>query len=192
MTPGEYERDIIRFADDLVPFNELGQPWRLVDHEREFLRRAFAFDADGRLPWDTIGYFCPKKSGKGLMNALGCTWWGMSQEPPNEIIILANDLEQAESRVFRTICGLFRHNPALAPSAEIQKGRILLSNGTIITAIASEYAGAAGSNHGMTSWDELWAYTSERSLRLWEELCPVPTRRNSIRLITSYAGFVGE
>jgi hypothetical protein len=38
----------------------------------------------------------------------------------------------------------------------------------------------------------LWAFTSESSRRLWEELTPVPTRRNSIRLITSYAGFTGE
>jgi len=30
---------------------------------------------------------------------------------------------------------------------------------------AREYAGAAGSNHGFTSWDELWAYTSEASTR---------------------------
>jgi hypothetical protein len=51
---------------------------------------------------------------------------------------------------------------------------------------------AAGSNHGFVSYDELWAYVSESSRRLWEELTPVPTRRNSIRFITTYAGFEGE
>ena len=35
-------------------------------------------------------------------------------------------------------------------------------------------------------------YTSESSIRLWEELTPVPTRKNSIRFITTYAGFEGE
>ena len=39
---------------------------------------------------------------------------------------------------------------------------------------------------------QLWAYTSESSRRLWEELTPVPTRRNSIRFITTYASFEGE
>jgi hypothetical protein len=39
---------------------------------------------------------------------------------------------------------------------------------------------------------ELWGYTSESSTRLWEELTPVPTRKNSIRFISTYAGFEGE
>ena len=74
----------------------------------------------------------------------------------------------------------------------MQTRQIILSNGTVITALASDYAGAAGSNHGFTSWDEVWAYTSERSRRLWEELTPVPTRRNSVRFLGSYAGWEGE
>ena len=44
----------ITFIDKLVKKNELGQPFRLSDHQREVLRLAFAFDKDGRLPWDTI------------------------------------------------------------------------------------------------------------------------------------------
>jgi hypothetical protein len=31
-----------------------------MDHQREVLRLAFAFDEDGRLPWDTIIYSCVK------------------------------------------------------------------------------------------------------------------------------------
>ena len=45
---------------------------------------------------------------------------------------------------------------------------------------------------GFVSYDELWGYTSESSTPIWEELTPVPTRRNSIRLVTTYAGFEGE
>jgi hypothetical protein len=88
--------------------------------------------------------------------------------------------------------GLIQHNPTLARSAVITAKQIALSNGTTITVLASEYAGAAGSNHGFTSWDELWGYTSESSRRLWEELTSVPTRRNSLRFITTYAGWEGE
>lgn len=58
--------------------------------------------------------------------------------------------------------------------------------------MATDYAGEAGSNHGLTSWDELWGYTSEKAVRLWEEMTPVPTRRNSIRFISTYAGFENE
>ena len=118
--------------------------------------------------------------------------WAYTQEPPNEIILTANDLEQVQGRAFKVAVGIIQHNPALARSAEITGREIRLSNGTTITAIASEYAGAAGSNHGFTGWDELWAYTSEASRRFWEELTPVPPRKNSLRLVTTYAGFEGE
>ncbi len=187
-----YRHDIVAFIDDLVPYNELGQPFSLFPHQREILDEVCRFDAHGRLAYDTLLYACPKKSGKTTMNALVTLWWAFTQDPPNELYVVANDLEQAQARVFRTITGLINHNPALTPSATVHTRQVTLTNGTVIRAIASEYAGAAGSNHGCTSWDELWGYTTESLHRLWEELTPVPTRRNSIRMITTYAGLEGE
>jgi phage terminase large subunit-like protein len=180
------------FIDDCLPFNERGQPWRLQAHQRAVLAQAFAFDKAGRLPYDTIVYSAPKKSGKTTINAALTLWWAYTQESPNELLIVANDFEQAQGRVFASLVRLVQANPALARSATITTKQISLSNRTTITVLASEYAGAAGSNHGLTSWDELWGYTSESSRRLWEELTPVPTRRNSLRFITTYAGWEGE
>lgn len=54
----------ITFIDKLVKKSELGKPFKLMDHQREILRLAFAFDDNGRLPYDTIIYSCPKKSGR--------------------------------------------------------------------------------------------------------------------------------
>jgi phage terminase large subunit-like protein len=190
--PDVYRRDVVAFIDDLIKVEERGKPFRLVDHQRKILRLAFAFDRDGRLPWKTIVYSCLKKSGKTTINAAVTLWWAFTQDPPNQILVLANDRDQAEARVFKTIVELLKKNPELKKSAKIQKGKILLSNGTEIVALASEYAGAAGSNHGLTSWDELWGYTSESATRFWEELTPVPTLKNSIRFITTYAGFENE
>ena len=107
-------------------------------------------------------------------------------------LVLANDMEQTLARVFRTMEGIIEHNPELRREAEVQAKTIYLANGTILTAISGDYQGAAGSNHGFVSYDELWGYTSESSTRLWEELTPVPTRKNSIRFISTYAGFEGE
>ncbi len=107
-------------------------------------------------------------------------------------MILANDLEQTLARVFKTMEGIIQHNPELKREAEVQARNIYLANGTTATAISGDYQGAAGSNHGFVGYDELWGYTSEASTRLWEELTPVPTRKNSIRFITTYAGFEGE
>jgi hypothetical protein len=44
----------------------------------------------------------------------------------------------------------------------------------------------------VSCFDELWAYTSERSRRLWDELIPPPTRKIACRLTVTYAGFEGE
>ena len=188
-----YATDTIGFIDACITRNELGQPFRLLDTQREILRLAFVFDTSGRLEWETFVYSCLKKDGKTTTNALLTTWWAWTQEAPKECYSLANDLEQSQSRVFAAISKLIRNNAALASSAvSMGAQRIVLTNGTEIRALASEYAGSAGSNHGLTSWDELWAYTSEASRRLWEELTPVSTRRNSIRIISTYAGFEGE
>jgi phage terminase large subunit-like protein len=183
--------DVVAFIDAHVQKNELGQPFRLLDHQQDILRLAF-FDAEGRLPYDTIIYACPKKSGKTTINAAITLWWGLTQDAPNEVLVIANDLEQAQGRVFAAMAGVLAHNPGLDPGARVLTREIRLGNGTVITATAAEYAGAAGSNHGWTSWDELWGYTSESARRLWEELTPVPTRKNSIRFITTYAGWEGE
>jgi len=187
-----YPTDPVAFIDDCLPLNERGERWRLEPHQRAFLHAAFTFDAAGCVGSDTILYSCPKKSGKTTLNAAVTCWWAFTQEAPNELLIIANDFEQAQDRVFKTLVGLIKHNPTLARSAVITAKQIVLSNSTTITVLASEYAGAAGSNHGFTSWDELWGYTSEPSRRLWEELTPVPTRRNSLRFITTYAGWEGE
>jgi phage terminase large subunit-like protein len=185
-------RDPVLFIDRLIKRNELGKPFSLQPHQRDILRLAFAFDEDGRLPWDTIIWSCPKKSGKTTINGALTTWWGYSQEPPNELLILSNDLEQAQARVFRTVVGLIQQNPDLAGSASVYATKIELNNGSTFQPLASAYASNAGSNHGFTSWDELWAYRTEASRRLYEELTPVPTRENSIRLITTYAGWENE
>jgi phage terminase large subunit-like protein len=188
----DYARDPAAFFDDFIQKNELGQLFLLQPHQREILRLAFDFDADGKLPWDTFVYSCRKKSGKSTINGGLTTWWGFTQESPNECSIFANDAEQANSRVFKTVTGIIRNNPQLLASAKLEAAKITLSNGTNIAWSACDFAGSAGSNHGFTSWDELWGYTSEASRRLWEEMTPVPTRVNSIRMITTYAGFENE
>jgi len=116
----------ITFIDRLVKKNELGQPFKLMDHQREILRLAFDFDTDGRLPWDTIIYSCVKKSGKTTLNGAITLAWGFTQDPPNEVLVLANDLEQSLARCFKTMEGLIKHNSELQREAEVQTRTIYL------------------------------------------------------------------
>ena len=132
-----------------------------------------------------------KKSGKTFLAAVLTLWWAFITAN-TEIIVAANDLEQSVSRVFRTIVALCRMNPALAGSVTILATEIRVSNGTLITAIASEYRGAAGSRHSLVVFDELWGFQLESAQRLFEELTPPPTEPNAWMLIVTYAGFIGE
>jgi phage terminase large subunit-like protein len=187
-----YERDLVGFIDQFVKVGETGRPFQLYPFQRELLSQAFAFDADGRLPWDTFVYSTVKKSGKSAIEAIVTDWWALTQEAPNEIFVLANDQEQSKSRVFAAAAKILKKNPGLRDCARIEASKITFANDTTITALASDYAGAAGSNHGLTAWDELWAYVTEGSRCLWDEMTPVPTRTNSIRFIATYAGFETE
>jgi phage terminase large subunit-like protein len=106
---------------------------------------------------------------------------------------IANDLEQAQSRVFEAVRRIIEASPLLKSECKITSDKItFLSTGATITPLASDYASAAGGHPTITVFDELWAYTSERSRRLWDEMVPVPTRKISLRLVVTYAGFEGE
>lgn len=188
-----YRSDISAFAEEQFFIPETRRPIVLEPHQKRILRDIFTVDGDGRFPYETIVYSAPKKSGKTTISALIALWFALTQEAPNEIYCCANDFEQSVGRVFKTICTAIRLNPYLRSAVTITKNEILFkATGTSITALPSDYAGAAGSNHGLTCWDELWGYISESSRRLWDELTPVPTRKNSLRLVTTYAGWEGE
>lgn len=198
---------LVEFIDKYLKKNEHNKPWGLFDHQRAIFRLAFDGLRDeamedgvrvpGKLPWDTVVYSCVKKSGKTTLNAALVLAWAFTQEPPNEVYILANNMDQAAGRVYSTAIRMLKNNPDLLSSVAggergIKADQFELVTGTIVRALPSEATSAAGSNHGLVSFDELWAYKGARAQLLWAELTPVPTRRNSIRLVTTYAGFTGE
>jgi len=119
------------------------------------MRLAFAFDPSGRLALRLLIWSEPKKSGKTMIAACLGWWWALTRQS-TEIIVVANDLEQAQSRVFRTMTAVAKHSGfERAKLARLKAAMIECSNGTTITAIASEYAGAAGSRHSLVIFDEL-------------------------------------
>ena len=119
----------ITFIDKLIRKNELGQPFTLIDHQREVLRLAFAFDQDGSLPWDTILYSCIKKSSNTTLNSALTLAWGFTQEAPNEMLVLANDLTNACPCV-QDHGRHYQHNLELQHEAELQTQTIYLANTT--------------------------------------------------------------
>ena len=187
---------MITFSEWVHHFIKLpdGKPFILMPHQIKILDHVFTFDKDGKLRYMIIIYSAPKKSGKTAIEAVVMAYFAFNVEAPNEIICAANKLEQASSKAFRELKGFINRNPILRDEVLRQSDeRIELKNGTLIYAIPNDgAAGVAGSNHGLTVWDELWGFTSERDRQLYEELTPVPTRQNSIRFIGTYAGYEGQ
>ena len=102
--------DPVTFIDRCIRKNERGQSFRLAPHQRQILRLAFL-----RFLYTTIVYSCPKKDGKTTLAASLVLWWAFTNDD-DEIFLCANDLEQSQGRVFKTVCGLLKHNPILADS----------------------------------------------------------------------------
>jgi phage terminase large subunit-like protein len=115
-----------------------------------------------------------------------------------EAYCLANDYEQATSRVFDDMLYDAKETSGNWPegklSAKPRKDYIPYKDGRYMQALASEYKSVAGARQAMTLWDELWAYTSDASRRLWVEMTPIkiPGVPISLRFISTYAGFEGE
>jgi hypothetical protein len=149
---------------------------------------AFARTTTGRLRFRILLWSEVKKSGKTLLAAFLLLWWCFVT-PHSEAVILANDLEQSTSRVFKTATDLIQANPALGRHVKIKAHTLVFANGTIATAVAAVYKGAAGGRHSLAIFDELWGYELERATRLFEELTPIPGDDDSWILVTTTAGF---
>jgi phage terminase large subunit-like protein len=184
----------IEFIENILHDPETRRPFILLPAERAFLEHAFKLDDTGRLLYREWLYSCPKKSGKTTFQAiLQITMTLLFGGAFPESYVLANDMEQAKSRVFEICCRIINASPLLRAEAEIIQHKITFPafNATI-QAISSDAGSAAGSNAVCSGFDELWAYTSERSRRLWDEMTPPPTRKIACRVTVTYAGFEGE
>jgi phage terminase large subunit-like protein len=189
----QWRRDPVRFIDEVLRDPETKQPFVLLDAEKRFISHAFQTSDDGRLLYPEQLYAAPKKSGKtGFAAIMTLTTTLVYGGAFAEGYCLANDLEQSQGRVFQAIRRIVEAPPDLRRVARVTQSRIDFDTGASITAIASDYAGAAGANPTISVFDELWGYTSERSHRLWDEMVPPPTRKIACRLTTTYAGFEGE
>ena len=189
-----WRSDPASFIEEVLYDPETGEPFVLNDAQRAFLLLALLVDEDGRLLYQELVFAAIKKSGKTAFAALiliivVVLLGGRFAEG----VVVANDLEQAQGRVFQAARRIVEASPLLAGSAICTGSKIEFPElKSTITAISSDYAGAAGANPNIAVFDELWGFTSERSRRLWDELVPPPTRKIACRLTVTYAGFEGE
>ena len=143
---------------------ETGQPFVLYREQVAFLLAALTPTEDGRLPFAELLFSAPKKSGKTGLAAIVMLYVIIVLAGRfGEGYAVANDLDQAQGRVFAACCRIVETSPMLASEATITARRITFPVlGSFIEAIPSDYAGAAGSNPNIVVFDELWAYTARR------------------------------
>jgi hypothetical protein len=104
---------------------ESGRPFKLLPAERAFLKHALATDADSRLRYPELLYGAPKKSGKTgfaaiFMLTLLLLYGGRFAEG----YAAANDLEQAQGRVFEMVRRIVEASPLLRSEAKVGADRV--------------------------------------------------------------------
>lgn len=175
---------------------DTGGPGRLIlfPRQRRILGYALQMDENGKLKYETILYSDIKKTGKTVIAASIGAWYLEESRPGTEIYISANSREQGTGRVMKDMKYHFerRRLERGEKYCNVTQYRIELSNGSFVQVISQSYSSSAGSRHAMTLFDELWGSTGEFDRRVWDEMTPIPTIRNSLRVITSYAGFENE
>lgn len=189
-----WKADPLAFIREALVDPETGKPFRLYDAQERFLIEAFSRRPDGKLKYVEQVFGAPKKQGKTALAGM----WTLTLVLVlggrfAEGYCIANDLDQSKSRVFEAIKRIIAASPLLKKEARVTAERIdFPATGAFIQALASDAAGAAGSNPTAICFDELWGFALERSRRLWDECTTSPTRKISARLTVSYAGFTGE
>jgi phage terminase large subunit-like protein len=190
-----WRSDPVKFIETVLHNPETGKPFQLLAAERDFLAHAFTFDADGRLLYQEMVFAAIKKSGKtGFAAMFMLAMLLLFGDRFAEGYCIANDLEQAASRVFQAAKRIVEASPLLKRDARVTADKITFAafHGATIAAVACDYTGMAGANPTISVFDELWGYVSENSRRLWDEMVPPPTRKVTCRLTVTYAGFSGE
>jgi phage terminase large subunit-like protein len=185
-------KDVVDWAESSWIVPETKQPIVLRAWQKAALHAMFPPDGSPS-PWETFLISTVKKAGKTTLDAIATLYAALSFPAPETAYCVANDLAQAQERVFDLIAKQVRAQGLVARGeATVSADTITFpETGTRIVALPADFAGAAGAIFGITSWTELWAFRYEDHSRLWEELTPVPHRR-SLRIVDSYAGFTGD
>ena len=201
-----YVRQQINPDDPLNPSaNILNEPLQLVPHHKRILNRMF----EDINEFITYIFSAPKASAKTEIAA--AITYAFIRLYGGEAFSVANDKEQAESRMYLRVLGALKVmkevNPALFRKVlpkdfqqRIQKNGIIefADNGQVnpgphsLRFIASDYAGEAGALNAWCAFDEIWGIMQERGERLWTEMQPKPAVPVSKRFVSTYAGFYGE
>lgn len=196
--PDLIDPDPIAWIERHFYIPETRGPLVLAEYQRRGLRTALAVGDDGLYEYSTILWSDIKKSIKSTIAAAVVLWRAFqidAAEGWGSIYVIANDLKQADSRVFYYLKRAIRLNPQIAEHCKVRDGsyKVTLPNQTFIEAIPIDPSGEAGSNADMVVFSELWGAHSKAQAQMWTEATLPPNKfGRSFRWIETYAGVKGE
>jgi hypothetical protein len=110
----------VSFIDEVLVNPETGRPFELFAAERQFFEHAWTTDAVGRLLYPELCFAAPKKTGKTLLAATSIlTTTLILGGRFAEGYCVANDLEQAQGRVFQAVRRIVEASPLLKSEPHI-------------------------------------------------------------------------
>lgn len=192
--------DPVEWMESRFYIPSTGQPIVLYPHQKAYLKLALTRDENEYFPYRTLIYSTIKQSGKSTIAAAITRWYAETQRRRQECYTIGNDMEQAKNRSFREIRWSLEETPGFNHARDILPGEWIvqktqmkcLLTGTEIRALPVDAKGEAGGKPAIQVWTELWGAENEDALRFWDELTPIPTIPDSMRMIETYAGYDGE
>lgn len=164
----------------------------LYPYQRACIREALRKDANGMFVYDLVLWSDLKKSAKSSI-AAAVTLYRAMHTKHGSFKIVANDLKQANSRVFEYAHKSITLNEAINKKCSVKSNRMQLPQDTYIEAVPVDPKGEAGGGDDMIEFTELHASSNKAHIRMWAEMTLSPLKRGiSQRWIDTYAGYSGE
>jgi phage terminase large subunit-like protein len=171
---------------------ELNGPMILMPYQKAVLNEALSQDEKGNYKYSTIVWADLKKSIKSCIAASVALYKCFSTEWA-QVILIANDLKGADSRVGYYMRRAIEMNPQLRSLCKIKNYRSEFPNHSYCESVAIDPSGEAGSNADMIVFSELWGAHEDAKDRMWTEMTLSPTKfGRSFRWVETYAGYTGE
>lgn len=186
------DADPVRWIQANFYIPETNAPMPLFPFHEAGLREALAVDPSGDFRYSTVVWSAIKKSTKSTVAAAVALWFAW-QKPWSSIKIIANDLKQANSRVFFYIKRCLSINKAMGAMVQDRNYHLTFPNHSTIEAIPIDPKGEAGGNDDLVVYSEIWGWKHDMAKQMWTETTLSPLKYGrSLRWCETYAGFNGE
>jgi phage terminase large subunit-like protein len=182
----------IKWMQEHFIIPETGTAIQLEPYQKQAMREALKRTDGEHFDHSVIIWSDVKKSAKSTIAAAVALWYAFQVEW-GQIVIVANDLKQADSRVGFYLRRAIELNPELAKLCKIIKYRVELPNHTFIEMVPIDPSGEAGGNADAVIYSELWGAHEEGKQRMWTETTLPPNKMGkAFRWVETYAGYSGE